>query len=427
MTRTPRGPYHPPLFSRKDNPLHPALGDLLASVAQQERFSDSLARYAGSFGADLLGGAFLAEGLDQLAQWGSAFAAHPEVDYWLQSPSSEGAPALLALGVTPEAAQRYATHYRLNDPLWGDAMARRTGLGLRQGVWVATDAPVQATRGFRRSEIYNDFLREYRIGTRMFGGSQGAANPVGNLFMSIFRHGDGEGFTRDEVARFTAEFTAVQHAAYLHREVVALRARTRGMEALMEQMPMGLLFFDTAGRLLHANARVRALWAAAGQGGLLHQLQRGPLLASTADPALRALFQQSLKGQSGCLELDGGLLLVALSLSDLAALGVLHHAPGVAWVVMPRSLCSEAAVTLARQAYRLSPAEADLLLALMRGQTPQDFADARGVRITTVRTQLSALLFKTRTQRQQDLVALVARLMLLAPGSGAADALPSGA
>ena len=45
-----------------------------------------------------------------------------------------------------------------------------------------------------------------------------------------------------------------------------------------------------------------------------------------------------------------------------------------------------------------------------------EFADARGSRITTVRTQLSALLAKTGTQRQQDLVALVARLMLLAPG-----------
>jgi DNA-binding CsgD family transcriptional regulator/PAS domain-containing protein len=395
--------------------LHPALGDLLASVAQQERFSDSLARYAGSFGADLLGGAFLAEGLDQLVQWGSEFAAHPEVDYWLQSPSSEGAPALLAMGVTPEAAQRYAAHYRLNDPLWGDAMARRAALGLRQGVWVASDAPAQATRGFRHSEIYNDFLREYRIGTRLFGGSQGVARPVGNLFMSIFRHGDDEGFARADVERFTAEFATVQHAAYLHREMVALRARTRGIEALMEQMPMGLLFFDTAGRLLHANARVRALWAAAGQGGMLQQLQRGPLLASTADPALRALFVQSLQGRTGCLELDGGLLLVALSIGDLAALGVARPAPGVAWVVMPRSLCSESAVALARQAYRLSPAEADLLLALMRGQTPQDFADARGVRITTVRTQMRALLLKTRTLRQQELVALVARLVLLTP------------
>jgi len=201
--------------------------------------------------------------------------------------------------------------------------------------------------------------------------------------------------------------------------MVALRARTQGLESLMEQMPMGLLFFDTAGRLLHANARARLL-SARPESVALRTLLRSLVLASTADAALRALFQQSLQGRSGCVELpgtEGGLLLVTLPLSDLAALGLSHRAPGVAWVVLERSLCSEAAVALARQAYRLSPSEADLLLALMRGQTPQDFADARGSRISTVRTQMSALLAKTRTQRQQDLVALVARLMLLAPGN----------
>lgn len=406
--------------------MHHALGDLLESVADDARWGDALARYAASFGADLLGGAFLACDMDQLAQWGAEFAVHPDVDYWLQSPSSDGTPALLAMGVTPEAAQRYATHYRLRDPLWDEATAQRARLGVAAGVWVATDAPVQATRGFRHTEIYNDFLREYGIGTRMFGGSQGTAHPVANLFMSVYRQGDGEGFTREEVARFQAEFGGVQRAAYLHREMVALRARTLGLESLMEQMPMGLLFFDTAGRLLHANARARVL-SARPESVALRTLQRGPVLASTADAALHMLFQQSLQGRSGCVELpgaDAGLLLVTLPLSDLAALGLHHRAPGVAWAVLERSLGAEAAVALARQAYRLSPSESDLLLALMRGHTPQDFADARGSRISTVRTQMSALLAKTRTQRQQDLVALVARLMLLAPGQASLQGVP---
>lgn len=84
-------------------------------------------------------------------------------------------------------------------------------------------------------------------------------------------------------------------------------------------------------------------------------------------------------------------------------------------VIMEHHLDCAAAVELARQAYRLSPTEAALLRALMRGHTPQDFADARGSRISTVRTQRSALFAKTSTLRQQDLIALVARLMLLTP------------
>ena len=61
--------------------MNSALGDLLGAVADEVRWSDALARYASSFRADLLGGAFLASDLDQLAQWGAEFAAHPEVDY----------------------------------------------------------------------------------------------------------------------------------------------------------------------------------------------------------------------------------------------------------------------------------------------------------------------------------------------------------
>ncbi len=183
----------------------------------------------------------------------------------------------------------------------------------------------------------------------------------------------------------------------------------------MERLPMGLMFFDTAGRLLHANTRVHSL-AGLGVHRALRALLRGGLLlsAGSGDVRLQALFRQCLAGQSGCAELPGGLLLVALSVGDLAALGLPHGAPGVAWAVMERSLCSEGAVALARAVWRLSPSESELLLALMRGQTPQDFADARGSRISTVRTHMRALLAKTGTPRHQDLVALVVRLVLLA-------------
>ena len=401
------------------DPSH-ALADLLGAVADEARWGQALHRYAASFDGGLLGGAVLAGGVSQLARWESEFAAHPHVDYWLRSPPGDGAPALVVMGVEAEAAQHYDRHYRLQDPLW-DAMMRRErtgGLGSEgAGAWVVSDAPTQAAHGFRRTGIYSDFFRPRGIGARMIGAGGGAPHLGSRLFMWVYRpddQRDGEGFAHEEVARFEAELRAVQRAACLHREMLALRERTQGLEALMERLPLGLLFFDTAGRLLHANARARKL-AARPAHGALRALLRAPVLAGGADARLRALFQQSLRGLSGCAELPGGLLLVTLAIGDLAALGLGHAAPGVAWVVMERGLDSGAAVALARQAYRLSPSETELLLALMRGQTPRDFADARGSRISTVRTHMRALLAKTRTQRQQDLVALVARLMLLTP------------
>ena len=398
--------------------LHHAVADLLGSVADEPGWSRALERYAASFGADLLGGAFLATGLDQLASWGAAFAARPDVGHWLQAPSSDGAPALLAMGVTPEAARLYAAQYRFQDPLWQAADVERTRAG--EASWVVTDAPVQQTGSFRRTALYHEFLRPFEIGTRLFAGSRSSRHPAGRLFMSIYRQGKEQNFSRAEIGRFAAEFQAVQHAAYLHREMTALRTRTRGLETLMEALPLGVVFLDTAGRLLHANARARILAAQPGNP-TLRELLRQPGLVNASDAALRALFAQALQGRGGCLELPGGLLLVTLALRELNGLGLGHHAPGIACVVMERSLDSREAVALASQAYDLSRSESALLLALMRGQSPQEFADTRGVRISTVRTQLSALLEKTRTPRQQELIALVARLMLLSSAQAAGD------
>ena len=387
--------------------MHPALIDLLGAVADEARWDASLHGYAASLGADQVGWFVLASGPEQLAQRGADFAAHPDPRYWLQSPSADGTPALVGRGVTPEATQCYAQHYRELDPLWDAAMQGYAQAG-PGGTWVVTDLP--AGRRTCHAGFYNDFLRPHGIGARMFGGSRGARHPVGNLFASVYRLRGDEGFTPEQTHRFQAEFGAVQQAAFLHREMLALRARTQGLETLMERLPVGLLFLDAGGRLLHANPRARALAARREHAALR------PLLAGRvqADATTHALFAQALRGDSGCAELPGGLLLVALSVGDLAALGLPHGAPGVAWAVMERSLCSEGAVALARAVWRLSPSESELLLALMRGQTPQDFADARGSRISTVRTHMRALLAKTGTPRHQDLVALVVRLVLLA-------------
>ena len=58
-------------------------------------------------------------------------------------------------------------------------------------------------------------------------------------------------------------------------------------------------------------------------------------------------------------------------------------------------------------------AEARLALLILEGQSPGRVASALQLSVTTVRTQLSAVLKKTGAQRQSDLVRRLAPLMLL--------------
>lgn len=62
---------------------------------------------------------------------------------------------------------------------------------------------------------------------------------------------------------------------------------------------------------------------------------------------------------------------------------------------------------LLRQSYELSPAEVELAVALDRGGAIRDIAERRGVAITTVRTQLYALMSKLDVNRQIDLIRLL--------------------
>jgi DNA-binding CsgD family transcriptional regulator len=66
--------------------------------------------------------------------------------------------------------------------------------------------------------------------------------------------------------------------------------------------------------------------------------------------------------------------------------------------------------TVARQLesmFGMTPAEARLTEALVQGQSLQQYAEARRVTMSTVRTQLKAATAKTGTRRQADLVRIV--------------------
>jgi DNA-binding CsgD family transcriptional regulator len=67
-----------------------------------------------------------------------------------------------------------------------------------------------------------------------------------------------------------------------------------------------------------------------------------------------------------------------------------------------------------RALFGLSVAEGRLAVAVASGMRLTDFAALHGVRITTLRTQLSAILRKFRAQRQSDIV----RLLLSAAAAG---------
>ena len=76
-----------------------------------------------------------------------------------------------------------------------------------------------------------------------------------------------------------------------------------------------------------------------------------------------------------------------------------------------RCALAEAELT---ELFGLSPAESRLAASLQSGKRLCDIAAESGVRITTLRTQLSATLAKVGVERQADLVRVLSGLALVA-------------
>jgi DNA-binding CsgD family transcriptional regulator len=66
--------------------------------------------------------------------------------------------------------------------------------------------------------------------------------------------------------------------------------------------------------------------------------------------------------------------------------------------------------SLMRQLFDITTAETNLASALMAGKSVEEYGAQQGLSPNTVRTQIKALLAKTGTNRQAELVALLARI-----------------
>lgn len=66
--------------------------------------------------------------------------------------------------------------------------------------------------------------------------------------------------------------------------------------------------------------------------------------------------------------------------------------------------------------FGLTPAEACLAVSLAAGKRLEDIAEKRGVRMPTLRTQMRAILDKTGTDRQSDLMRLIVGLPAVRTG-----------
>ena len=296
-----------------------------------------------------------------------------------------------------ETAQTYGEYYHLHD-VW-------THNGREQGLFesghVGCGEMLAPQTRLRQSLFYNDFLRrmgqEWLLCTVLF--NHGNAASVPETVLSFYRGPQRRAFGRGAMATLQRAVPHLQRSLTLHHELLRARADRTLFESGLDQIGIGMLLLDTDGRVRFANRRAEALLQPAAS-------PQPPLL-----PVLQQLDRRARQGRytgQRIATAQGPVYAMATPNNRLTA-GTTHvHGHGAVIWLIDTQRQSGGAVALAASLFGLTPAEQKVLSLLMEDQAPKQIAHSLGLGVSTVRTQLSALLQKTGARRQQDLLRLMA-------------------
>ena len=192
----------------------------------------------------------------------------------------------------------------------------------------------------------------------------------------------------------------------------------RGMVDALERARMPALLLDPGTQVLHANAAAHAILAAR-DGIVLGPGGRLEIAARPARDALHAALARAVgigTGGSCAVPRPSGLPPLMLTIARLPERPRLFHAPLRTVLVLladPAAADGPPEAVLA-PAFGLTPAEAETAAMFAKGHAPDAIAARRGVARETVRRQMKALMAKTGTARQAELM----RLLLAFRGVG---------
>jgi DNA-binding CsgD family transcriptional regulator len=242
------------------------------------------------------------------------------------------------------------------------------------------------------------------------------SNTSAALF-GVFRH-QRDGVVDDEARRRMGLITPHVRRAVLIGKVIDLRtAEAANFADTLDGLTAGMLLVDATGRIIHANSTGHAMLR---EGDFLSAIG-GKLMA--ADPQIDQLFRDiftaashgdsaiGIKGIAVPLIARGGERHVAhvlpLTSGARRRTGVATSA-AAALFVQKAALDTPSPPEAIAKAYKLTPTELRVLLAIVEVGGGPEVAEALGVSPETVKGHLGQLYAKTGARRQVDLVKLVA-------------------
>lgn len=211
---------------------------------------------------------------------------------------------------------------------------------------------------------------------------------------------------------------SLHYALELMAQFRQLNHRLVCSNLLLDTIRLPLLLLDPSMRMLAANSHAQPLLERTANGaGKRHVALRGVCRTKFSN-AVRSACDIAPHTAGSILRIASApaqqVLVLPIMMrhsdrSDRAALVLVH---GQTEQTAQNALHGPVSQLL-QQVYGLTPAEARLAMLILDGQAPGDAAISLKVSVTTIRTQLSAILKKTGARKQAELVRHLSPLMVL--------------
>ena len=308
-------------------------------------------------------------------------------------------------GIDPFWERRFAEYYAgLNVWFQGTSLFHVPG-NVARGEEAIRDAELEKT------EFYNDFLRPQNQ-FYVLGGVLTQEDSVHSL-IAVLRSKAGGPIQEAEHALTLELVPHLQTALRLHHRIAGLEKGLGYTSDVLDHLSGSLIVTDSSGRILYMNRRAEALLKS--NGGLSAAADGLRASSSNQTAHLREFIARAASTVTGNGKHPGGVIQVqraggsplSLQIAPLASSsGSVDRRPAVAIFIAEPERTAKPNPELLGALLDLSPAEARLTAALVRGETIRQFAREAGVSVNTARTLLSRVFSKTCVSRQAELVGL---------------------
>ena len=292
-------------------------------------------------------------------------------------------------GVDPDEMQTYSKTYRHMDPLAGVPF-----FGVGEIVSLPDLVPDDE---YRQGRFYQEWARPQGWGD--VASAVLEKSPTSCSFLGIVWDKFGT-IDREMRRRLAGIVPHVRRAILIAKAIDFRRAETAALAETLDGLSAGMFLVDCRAQIVHANVAGRALL---GAGDFLRSI-RGHLVAGDA------LVNQTLREVFAIAAQDGEHYVAhVLPLTSGARQGAgIDYAAIAAVFVRKASLETPSRPEVIGRAFKLTPMELRVLIAVVEVGGVPEVANALGVAETTIKTHVGRLFEKTGTGRQADLVKVVA-------------------